>query len=69
MDFGIASVDFASLVLANSAGRVVRSIRLGYFGRGRYAYELTLDSVPSGIYFCTIRAGSESSTAKLVVCG
>jgi len=68
LDFGIASADFASLVLANSAGRVVRNVQLGYFGRGRYGYELTLDSVPSGIYFCTIRAGSESSTAKLVVC-
>ena len=68
LDFGIASADFASLVLANSAGRVVRSIRLGYFARGRYAYELTLDSVPSGVYFCTIRAGSDLSTAKVVVC-
>jgi hypothetical protein len=67
LDFSLANSGDARLELADVAGRVARRIRLGYFNRGRHEVELSLDSVPNGVYFCRLHCGSEMSTLKLIV--
>jgi phosphatidylserine/phosphatidylglycerophosphate/cardiolipin synthase-like enzyme len=56
-----------SLELYNSAGRCVRSSRLGLLKSGRHSATLDMGRLPPGVHLVHLSAGSLTSTRQLVV--
>lgn len=67
LEFFLVGSGDARLELADALGRIARVVRLGRLSPGRHQVELSLDSVPSGVYFCRLLTGTESGIQKLVV--
>jgi hypothetical protein len=71
-----AAVD-VDIVIHDTSGRLIRTLRLGYRGAGAYTTKDKAaywdgkneagEDISSGIYFCTIKAGDFVATRKLVM--
>lgn len=56
-----------SLAIYNVLGQVVQVVDQGHKSAGEYTYNVNMDRFASGIYFYTLRQGSNSVTKKMVL--
>ncbi len=56
-----------SLTVYNVLGQVVQVVEEGYKPAGEYIYNVNMDSFASGVYFYTLRQGTNSITKKMLL--
>lgn len=65
--FSLRGAAEATISLSDPLGRVVATFDAGHLEPGSYAHRLDLSAIPTGIYFCTLRAGGAASARPIVV--
>ncbi len=63
----LAHAGAMSLTIYNVLGEVVRVVDHGYKPAGSYSYNINMDSFASGVYFYTLRQGSNLITKKMLL--
>jgi hypothetical protein len=58
---------FVSLIVYDALGRKVQTLVNEEKARGKYSFVFDASSLPSGVYFYTLRAGEFISTKKLML--
>ena len=56
-----------SLIVYNVLGQVVQVVGQGHRSAGEYVYSISMDKFASGIYFYTLRQGTNSVTKKMLL--
>lgn len=56
-----------SLIVYNVLGQVVSVVAQGYKPAGEYVYNVNMDKYASGVYFYTLREGSNTMTKKMML--
>ncbi len=56
-----------SLTIYNVLGQVVQVVDQGYKPAGEYVYDVNMDRFASGVYFYTLRQGTNSITKKMLL--
>ena len=56
-----------SLIIYNVLGQVVKVVDRGYKPAGEYLYNVDMDTFTSGVYFYTLRQGTNSITKKMLL--
>ena len=63
----LAQSGLVSLKIYNVLGQLVKVVDQGYKPAGEYTYNLNMDRFASGVYFYTLRQGSNFMTKKMVL--
>lgn len=56
-----------SLTIYNILGEVVQIVDRGYKTAGEYTYNINMNKFASGVYFYTLRQGTNSITKKMLL--
>ena len=65
--FALNQAGVMSLKIYNVLGQLVRVVAQGYKPAGQYTYNVTMDKYASGVYFYTLRQGSNIMTRKMLL--
>ena len=65
--FSLQSKSFVSLKIYDLIGRVIATIISEELSAGNYLKQWNADGLPSGVYFCQLRAGSLVEMKKLML--
>jgi hypothetical protein len=66
-EFKVSSLEFVSLKVLDVLGRDVATLVHEYRKPGVYSVQWNASGLPSGVYFCQLRAGVSSDTKKLIL--
>ena len=67
ISYTLANPSKVQLSLIDPLGRELRAIELGRQESGAHTHQIEISKFPSGMYFCTLRAGSQVRKTKIVV--
>jgi photosystem II stability/assembly factor-like uncharacterized protein len=67
ISFQIPKNGFVSLIVYDALGREVQTLVNEEKAHGKYSIEFNASSLPSGVYFYTLRAGEFTATRKFVL--
>jgi len=63
----LAKSGLVSLKIYNVLGQLVKVVDQGYKPAGEYTYDINMDKFASGVYFYTLREGSNFIAKKMVL--
>lgn len=66
IQFDLANKTNASLIIYDELGRQVKTLANGPMDAGENKYVFAAGNLPSGIYYCTLRAGEFTQTRRLL---
>jgi hypothetical protein len=67
LSYHIAATELVSLEIYNIRGQKIKTLVHGFQNEGRYAITWKTENVPSGLYFCRLKAGDYSDTKKILL--
>jgi hypothetical protein len=67
IEFGLENDSFIELVINDSLGRSIKTIRNGYVSAGHYTTEIITNDMEPGLYICTFNInGQEQTSIKMI---
>ncbi len=63
----VPSTEFVSVTVFDETGRKVTTLVSNVLSSGEHSFEFDGSRLPGGIYYCTVKAGSYSSTQKMIL--
>jgi hypothetical protein len=67
IQFSLPKATYVLLKIYNNVGQEIALLVSQYLGAGIYTSELNAASLPSGVYYYRLQAGSYTETKKLVL--
>ncbi len=67
LDFGLAFDGNTKIVVYNSMGKLVRSVKNNYMKKGNYEVNISTSDLTNGVYFIKMESGPFTKVRKLVI--